>query len=30
MSRRFAPDDLAVVARWLAQVGELERDLPRD
>lgn len=26
----FAPDELAVVARWLAQVAELERDVPRD
>lgn len=26
----FTPDELDVVARWLAQVTELERDLPRD
>jgi DNA-binding MarR family transcriptional regulator len=26
----FAPDELAVVARWLTQVADLERDLPRD
>jgi DNA-binding MarR family transcriptional regulator len=26
----FAPDELAVVARWLTQVVALERDLPRD
>jgi DNA-binding MarR family transcriptional regulator len=24
----FTPDELAVVARWLTQVAELERDLP--
>jgi DNA-binding MarR family transcriptional regulator len=24
----FTPDELDVVARWLAQVAELERDLP--
>ena len=26
----FTPDELDVVARWLAQVAELERDLPGD
>ena len=26
----FTPDELDVVARWLTQVAELERDLPRD
>jgi DNA-binding MarR family transcriptional regulator len=26
----FAPDELAIIARWLTQVAELERDLPRD
>jgi len=26
----FTPEELAVVARWLAQVAELERDLPRE
>jgi DNA-binding MarR family transcriptional regulator len=26
----FAPDELAIVARWLTQVAELERDAPRD
>ena len=24
----FTPDELDVVARWLAQVADLERDLP--
>lgn len=26
----FTPDELDVVARWLTQVAELERDLPRE
>jgi DNA-binding MarR family transcriptional regulator len=26
----FAPDELAVIARWLTQVADLERDLARD
>jgi len=26
----FTPEELDVVARWLAQVAELERDLPRE
>ena len=26
----FAPDELAIVARWLAQVAALERDLPEE
>ena len=26
----FAPDELAIVARWLTQVADLEHDLPRE